>query len=186
MKICIASRCLWALVILKSLLCLSTGPLQESCGFSRYQHTAFRIFFNRPILVRQLKLHLLDCTLAVTWSQLTAWRGLTQTELADWQYKSESGNTNTNLKLTQTAATPYTHTTYKQYTTGRACCVYQWPTKRRQSRQLMLGRSRRRNAFSEIFKKPPDGNMMNIAKMTLRTEFAANWKSENCQWSCQS
>ena len=33
----------------------------------------------------------------------------------------------------------------------------------------MLGRSRRSNAFSEIFKKSPDSNMMNIAKMLLRT-----------------
>ena len=44
MKTCIASRGLWAVAILKSLLCLSAGPLQESYGFSIYQHTAFRVF----------------------------------------------------------------------------------------------------------------------------------------------
>ena len=46
MKTCIASRGLWAVAILKSLLCLSADALQESCGFSIYQHTAFRVFFN--------------------------------------------------------------------------------------------------------------------------------------------
>ena len=41
----IASQCLWAVVILKSLLCLSAGALQESRGFSLYEHTAVHIFF---------------------------------------------------------------------------------------------------------------------------------------------
>ena len=36
------------------------------------------------------------------------WCRQTQTELADWQQTHESWNTNTNLKLTQTAATLYT------------------------------------------------------------------------------
>ena len=48
------------------------------------------------------------------------WRGLTQTELADWQQTHESGNTNTNLKLTQTAATPYTGRTLPANSTLRA------------------------------------------------------------------
>ena len=46
MKTCIASLGLWAVAILKSLLCLSTGQLQESCGFSIYHHTAFCVFLN--------------------------------------------------------------------------------------------------------------------------------------------
>ena len=99
MKTCIASSCLWAVAILKSLLCLSAGALQESRGCSIYQHTAFRVFFNR----------LTTCTYWTAQWLGHCWRGLTQTELADWQY--ESGNTNTDLKLTQTAATQYTCST---------------------------------------------------------------------------
>ena len=99
MKTCIASRGLWAVAILKSLLCLSAGPLQESYGFSIYQHTAFCVFFN----------WLTTCTYWTAQWLGHCWRGLTQTELADWQY--ESGNTNTDLKLTQTAATQYTRST---------------------------------------------------------------------------
>ena len=60
------------------------------------------------------------------------------------------------------------YTGYKEYMTGSACCVYQWPTKRRHSRQLMLGRSRRRDASSKIYKKQPDGNIVNMVTMTLR------------------
>ena len=45
MKTCIASSCLWAVAILKSLLCLNAGALQESRGCSWYEHTAFRVFF---------------------------------------------------------------------------------------------------------------------------------------------
>ena len=44
MKTCIASPGLWAVAILKSLLCLSAGALQESRGCSIYQHTAIRVF----------------------------------------------------------------------------------------------------------------------------------------------
>ena len=44
--------------------------------------------------------------------------------------------------------------------------LYCVPMADRQSHHHQLGRSRRRNTFSEIFKKLQDGNMMNIAKMT--------------------
>ena len=46
MKTCVASWGLWAVVILKSLLCLSAAALQESRGCSLYEHTALRVFFN--------------------------------------------------------------------------------------------------------------------------------------------
>ena len=43
-----------------------------------------------------------------------------QTELADWQQMPESWNTNTNLKLTQAAAAPYTGHTLPTKSTVQA------------------------------------------------------------------
>ena len=111
-----------AVVILKSLLCLSAGPLQESCGFSMYH---FCIFFN----------WLTTCTYWTAQWLGHCWRGLTQTELTDWQY--ESGNTNTDLKLTQTAAAQYTSSTLTTNSTLLATPVVStngWPSAARAAR----------------------------------------------------
>ena len=56
---CIASHCLWAVVILKSLLCLSAG---NSWLFNLWTRSCSRFFATD-------NLHLLDCS--VTWSLLT-------------------------------------------------------------------------------------------------------------------
>ena len=61
-----------------------------------------------------------------------------------------------------------------------------WPTKLCQSSLLMLCRGRRRNVFWEILKKPPDGKMINIVKMTLWTLFWVNWKLSTIAPLCQS
>ena len=42
--------------------------------------------------------------------------------------------------------------------------------------QLMLDLGRRRDSFSKTFNKLPDGNMMNMVKMTFRTIVLATWK----------
>ena len=148
--------------------------MQDSRACSVYEHTAalfFLLIDNFPLL---------DCL--VTWSLLT----LTDADWTCWlaadarvrklkhrfEHDSDSGHTVHQL-----------YTAYKQYSGGRACCVYQLPNKSRHSRQQMLGKSRSRSTFTESFKKPPDGNMTNITKMPSRTWFAANW---NCQWSCRS
>ena len=66
------------------------------------------------VAVQYMNTQLFAFILLPTFSCCTAqwlgrcWHRLTRTELADWQQKYESTNTNTNLKLTQTAATPYT------------------------------------------------------------------------------
>ena len=73
MKTCIASHCLWTVATLKSQLCLSAGALQDSPGCSRYQHTAFRVFFNQ--------LTTCTCWTAQWLGHCERW--LTQTELAD-------------------------------------------------------------------------------------------------------
>ena len=46
-----------------------------------------------------------------------------QTEFADWQPTHESGNTNTDLNMTQTAATQYTGSTLPANSTRRAAPV---------------------------------------------------------------
>ena len=84
-------------------------------------------------------------------------------------------------------STPVVHspvTAYKEM--DRSCYVYQGPTKRRHSRQLMLGRSRGRNTFTEIFRKPPDENMMNIARWHWRSEVEQTELSTTVPvfWSC--
>ena len=56
---CIASRCLWAVAILKSLFV----SVQDSRGCTTYEHTAVRVFFLTD------NLQLLHCP--VTWSRLT-------------------------------------------------------------------------------------------------------------------
>ena len=56
------------------------------------------------------------------------WRRLTKTERADWQQTHKSGNTNTNLKLTQTAATQYTGCTLPTNSTLLAAAVMLQPS----------------------------------------------------------
>ena len=89
----LTSCVLWAVEILKNLLCLS----QDSCACSVYEHTPVPVFFSTD------NLHLLNCTVTCTPMMLTDadW-------FAYWQQMHKSWNTNTNLKLTQTAATQYT------------------------------------------------------------------------------
>ena len=74
MKPCIASHSLWAVAMLKSLLCLKAGPLQDYCGSSIYEHTALCVSFN----------WLTTCTWGTAQWLGHCWRGLTQTELAYW------------------------------------------------------------------------------------------------------
>ena len=68
------------------------------------------------------------------------------------------------MTLTRTA--PYIGWTLPTNCIGRGCRVYQGPTKRRHTgkRQAILGRGRRRNTFSKVFKKLPDGNTMNMRR----------------------
>ena len=118
-------------------------------------------------------LHLLDCT--VTWSKLTrndkdwtCWLAAdAQVQKHKHRFKHDSDRDST---VHQSC------TAYKLYKTGRCCCAYQWQTKHSHSSQLMLGRGRRRNTWTESFKKQANGNTMNTVKMTLRTLFAENWK----------
>ena len=94
MKTCIASRGFWAVAILKSLFCLSAG---YSWLFNIWTHSCSR-FYSR----------LTTCTCWTPQWLGHFWRGLMQTEHADWQQTHKSGNTNTNLKLTLTADTQHT------------------------------------------------------------------------------
>ena len=67
----------------------------------------------------QLFAFLFDWQFAPAFCDLTrtdADRGLTHIKLADWQQAHDSGNTNTNLKLTQTAAIPNTGCTLRAVT----------------------------------------------------------------------
>ena len=160
-----------------NLCCVS---VQDSCGCSVYQHTAVLFFLPMD------NLHLLDCS--VTWSLLTQtdadWTCWVAANAWIWKHKHRFEHDSDSCHTVHPL-----YTAYKQYTTGSACCVYQRPTKRRHSRQLMPGRSRRRNTFSKIFKKQHDGNMTNIAKLPSRTLFAANWKLSMIVlvfWTCQS
>ena len=163
-------------------MCLSAGALQESRGCSLYEHTAVCVFLTDwQLATAELLSDLV--TVDADWHRLNL--------LTDWLTVDTQVLKHKHIFETDSdrghPVHPY-YTTYKQYTSGSACCVYQWLTKRSQSHQQMLGRSRRRNAFSEIFKKQPDGNMMNITKMTLSTLLAANWKLSMIVpifWSCQ-
>ena len=75
---CIASRGLWAVAILKSLLCLSAGALQESRGCSIYQDTAFRSFF----------IQLTTCTYLTAQWLGHCWRGHRLNLLTDSRHTS--------------------------------------------------------------------------------------------------
>ena len=77
MKTCIASRCLWAVVILKFPLCLTAGFLWL---FGIWTHSWSRFFFRLTTCTCQTAQWLGHC-----------WLWLTQTELADWQQTHKSG-----------------------------------------------------------------------------------------------
>ena len=112
MKTCIASCGLWAVAILKSLLCLSAGPLQDSTGFSIYEDTAVCFFFPTVYL------HLLDCS--VTWSLLT----LTDADWTCWFTVDSLGRKHKHKFETDSDRGHTIHrlyTSYKQYT---ACCTW--------------------------------------------------------------
>ena len=166
MKTWIASSGLWAVAILKSLLCLSAGALQESRGCSIYQNTAFRVFFNR----------LTTCTYWTAQWLGHCWRGLTQTELADWQY--ESGNTNTDLKLTQTAATQYIRSTLPTNSTLlRLPCVDDGRTAASSAAVSWLHHMRNICYLRDSsFKKLSNQNSIDIPMQTSKALFVANSK----------
>ena len=153
-------------------MCLSAGPLQDSRGCSIYQHTAADSSFITNWQLAPAGLHSDLVTVDANWHRLNL---LTYHLTVDARVQKHKHRFEYDLDSCHPPST-LEYTAYKQYRTGSACCVYLWPTKRHSSPQLMLGRSRRRNPFTKIFKKQPYGNMMNIAKMTLRTLFAANWK----------
>ena len=113
MEACIATRCLWAVTILKSLLCLSAG---FSWLFSIWTHSCSGFFYR-----------LTACTcwtaqgLGHTDANWTCWLAADARVLKHkhrFEHDSDSCHT-----------VHQWYTAYKQYTTGRACCVYQWPTK---------------------------------------------------------
>ena len=108
----ISSHCLWAVVILKSLLGLSAGPLQDSRGCSIYEHTPLRVFLLTD------NLHLLDCS--VTCSLLTR----TDTDWTCWlaahtPVQKHEHKFETNSDSSHTVHRQYT--AYKQYTAGSPC-----------------------------------------------------------------
>ena len=84
-------HCLWAVAILKSLLCLSAGPLQESYCFSIYQHTAFSIF----LTYWQLASTGLCSDLVLTWTDTdwTCWLTVdTQVRKHKHRFETDSGS----------------------------------------------------------------------------------------------
>ena len=101
MKSCIASRCLWAVAILKSLLCLSAGPLQDYRGCSIYEDTAFRVFLNL----------LTTCTCWTAQWLGHCWLWQTQTEIADWQLTHDSAQVQKHKHKFETDSDTQPHST---------------------------------------------------------------------------
>ena len=107
--VCYSCRSHWLGWKLSLLYIKFTRPL-SSCYIKISVASQCRILVAVQYLNRQLLAFFLQLTTCTCWTALWlghCWRRLTQTELADWQQMHESGSTNTNLRLTQTAATPY-------------------------------------------------------------------------------
>ena len=174
MKIWIASHCLWAVAVLKSLLCLSAGPLQDSSGCSIYEHTAVAFFLPTD------NLHLLDCT--VTWSLLT----LTDTDWTCWlTVDTRLGNTNTDLNMTRTVATPYTRVALPANSARRAAPVVSTngPPSAATAASWCWAEAEEDTPSARFSRNRPMG--------TWWTSRTWHWglysqRTENCQWSCLS
>ena len=168
-------------------LALFTRPL-SSCDIKISVVAQCRILVAVQYMNTRLFGFFYPLTTCTCWTAqwLGQWSLLTRTdadrELADWQPTHESGNTNTDLNMTQTAATQYTRSTLPTNSTQRSrlLCV---PISDQAPPQPPADAGQK-HTFSEIFTKPPDGNMANIAKMPSRPLFSQ--RTENCQWSCRS
>ena len=86
------------------------------------------------------------------------WRGLTQTELADWQQTHEPGNTNTNLKLTQTAATQYISCTLPTNSKLRDAADASTMAEQLHPQQPSHNDTMLKKCYLRDFKKPPYQN----------------------------
>ena len=99
---------------------------------------------------------------------------------ADWQQTPESGNTKTNLKMTQRAAAPNTScavcTANKEFTAGSNSGCVNHGRAATATAAISWRHPSRRNATCEIYKKLPNQNSINFPSQISKALFVINSK----------